>query len=85
MTADDIIVSIFIKEGVTVLKEKDVLITCKGEPILVGVRDEHGSYRIPLTQQKGQWQSRRPTKKARQVLQQANSVYDLPSTEQTIK
>ncbi len=38
-TADDGTVSVFTKEGVTVFKEEDVLITCKGEPILIGVRD----------------------------------------------
>jgi hypothetical protein len=84
-TADDSTVSIFTKEDVTVLKEEDLPIKCKGEPILIGVRDEHGTYRIPLVQQKGQWQPRQPSKNARQVLEQANSVYDLPSTEQAIK
>ena len=84
-TADDGTISIFTKDGVTVHKEEDVLITCNGEPLLIGVRDEHGRYRIPLMQQKGQWQPRKPSKRARQVLQQANSVYDLPSTEMAIK
>jgi hypothetical protein len=84
-TADDGTISIFTKDGVTVHKEQDVLITCKAEPILIGVRDERGRYRIPLLQQKGQWQPRKPSKKARVALQQANSVYDLPSTEQAIK
>ena len=36
-------------------------------------------------QQRGQWQPRRPSKQARKALRQANSVYDLPSTEQAIK
>lgn len=84
-TADDGTISIFTKEGVTVHDEKDVLITCKGEPILIGIRDEHGRYRIPLIQQKGQWQPRKPSRKARETLSQANSVYDLPSIEQAIK
>jgi hypothetical protein len=44
---------VFTKDGVTVYKEEDVLITCKGEPILIGVRDMHGRYRIPLVQQQG--------------------------------
>ncbi|KAL7488941.1 hypothetical protein ACHAW6_014541, partial [Cyclotella cf. meneghiniana] len=78
-------VSIFTSDGVTVHNEQDVLITCRGEPILIGVRDEHGRYRIPLHQHQGQWQPRSPSKKARQTLRQANSVYDLPSTEQAIK
>ena len=84
-TSDDGTISIFTKDGVTVHKEEDVLITCKGEPILIGKRDEHGRYRIPLTQQRGQWQPRRGSKRQRDFLRQANSVYDLPSTEQAIK
>ena len=35
-TADDGNVSVFTKEGVKIYKEEDVLITCKGEPILMG-------------------------------------------------
>ena len=77
--------SIFTKDGVTVYKEDDVLITCKGTPILIGKRDERGRYRIPLEQRKGQWRPRRPSKKAKKYLHQANSVYDLPSTEEAIK
>ncbi len=49
-TANDGTISIFTKDGVTVHKEMDVLITCKGEPILIGVRNEQGCYRIPLIQ-----------------------------------
>jgi hypothetical protein len=49
-------VSVSTKEGVNVFKEEDVLITCKGKPILIGVRDSHGRYQIPLIQQRGQWQ-----------------------------
>lgn len=60
--SDDGNVSIFTKDGVTVHHEEDVLITCKGEPILIGVRDEHGRYRIPLTQTKHNWQPRKPSK-----------------------
>ncbi len=84
-TADDGTVSVFTNDGVNVFKEEDVLITCKGEPILIGVRDSHRRYRIPLMQQRRQWQPRRPSKQARKALQQANSVYDLPSTKQAIK
>ena len=83
--SDDGTLSIFTKDGVSVHREEDVLITCTGTPILIGVRDDHGRYRIPLTQHKGTWQPRIPSKRAKQVLQQANSVYDLPSTEQAIK
>ena len=85
-TSDDGTISIFTKDGVTVHKEEDVLITCQGAPILIGVRDERGRYRIPLIQHRnGNWQPRKPSKRARKVLSQANSVYDLPSTEQAIK
>ena len=84
-TADDGTVSIFTKDGVTIHKETDVLITCHGKPLLIGVRDEQGRYRIPLIQHCRQWQPRTPSKKARTALSQANSVYDLPSTEQAIK
>jgi hypothetical protein len=84
-TADDDTVSVFTKEGVNVFKGEDVLITCKGKPILIRVRDSHGRYQIPLMQQRGQWQPQRPSKQAQKALQQANSIYDLPSTKQAIK
>jgi hypothetical protein len=84
-TANDGTISIFTKDGVTVHKETDILITCKGEPILIGVGDERGHYRIPLIQWWGQWQPRQPSKQARKCLRQANSVYDLPSMEQAVK
>ena len=82
---DDGNISIFTADGVTVHKEEDVLITCKGKPILVGVRDENGRYRIPLVQQRDNWKPRKPTKEAAKALRQANSVYELPSTEECIK
>ena len=79
-------ISIFTKDNITVYKEVDVLITCKGKPILVGIHDENEWYRIPLDQrQKGQWRPRIPTKTESLKLSQANSVYNLPSTEQAIK
>ncbi len=84
-TTNDGTISIFTKDGVTIHKEMDVLITCKGEPILIGVPNEQGRYRIPLIQQQGQWQPRQSSKQAQKCLRQANSVYDLPSTEQAIK
>jgi hypothetical protein len=83
--ANDGTVSVFTKDGVNVFKEEDVFITCKGEPILIGVRDSHGQYQIPLMQQRGQWQPRRSYKQARKALRQANSVYNLLSTKQAIK
>ena len=36
-------------------------------------------------QQRDTWQLHKPSKKAREHFQQANSVYNLPSTEQAIK
>jgi hypothetical protein len=59
-TANDGTIFFFSKNDVTVHKETDVLITCKGKPILIGVCNEQGCYRIPLIQQRGQWQPRRP-------------------------
>ncbi len=84
-TADDGTISIFTKNGVTVHKETNVLITCKGKPILIEVCNEQGRYQIPLIQRHGQWQPRQPSKQAQKCLHQANSVYNLPSMEQAIK
>jgi hypothetical protein len=36
-TLDNGMVSVFTKEGIKVFKEEEVLITCKGEPILIGI------------------------------------------------
>jgi hypothetical protein len=84
-TSDDSTVSVFTKEGINVFKEEDVLITCKGEPILIGIQGNQGQYQILLMQQGGHWQPRRPSKQAWKALQQANSVYNLPLTKQAIK
>jgi hypothetical protein len=35
-------VLVFTKEGINVFKEEDILMTCKGEPILIGIRDNQG-------------------------------------------
>jgi hypothetical protein len=43
-TADNGTVSVFTKEGVNVFKEEDILITCKGKPILIGIQDNQGQY-----------------------------------------
>jgi hypothetical protein len=45
-TADNGMISIFTKEGVMVLKDQGILITCKGKPILIAVQDNHGRYHI---------------------------------------
>ena len=52
---------------------------------MIGIRDDKGRYRIPLVQQRGNWQPRKPSKKARHALRQENCVYDLPSIKQAIK
>ena len=52
---------------------------------MIGRRDERRRYRIPLTQQRGQWQPKKPTKAVTKHFEQANSVYDLPSTEEVAK
>jgi hypothetical protein len=48
-TANNGTVSVFTKEGVNVFKEEDVLITCKGKPVLIGIRDNQRQYQIPNT------------------------------------
>ena len=35
-TADDGNVSVFTKEAVKIYKEEDILIKCRGEPVLIG-------------------------------------------------
>ena len=84
-TSDDGNISIFTDEKVQVYKEADVLITCRGKPIITGKRDERGRYRIPLMQTRGQWKPRKPSKKSKKFLQEANSVYNLPTTEEALK
>jgi hypothetical protein len=84
-TSDDGTVSVFTKEGDNVFKEEDILITCKGKPILIGIRVNQGQYQIPLMQQQGHWQPGHPSKQAWKALRQANSVYNLPSIKQAIK
>ena len=59
---DDGNVSIITKDDIRVYKEEEVLITSKGKPLLVGVRDQQGRYRIPLFQQQGQWAPHKATK-----------------------
>jgi hypothetical protein len=67
-TSGDGTISIFMKDGITVHKEKNVLITCKGKPILISIHGSKGHYCIPLMQQRRHWQPHRPSKKARQTL-----------------
>ncbi len=54
--------SVFTKEGINVFKEENVLITCKAEPILIGIQDNQGQYRILLMQQRDHWQPQHPSK-----------------------
>jgi hypothetical protein len=68
-TSDDGKVSVFMKEGINIFKEDDVLITCKRKPILIGVQDNQGQYLVPLMQQRGHWQPRCPYKQAYKALQ----------------
>jgi hypothetical protein len=60
-TSDNGTVLVFTKEGFNIFKEEDALITCKGEPILIGIQDNKGQCRIPLMQQWGNWQPQRPS------------------------
>jgi hypothetical protein len=73
-TSDNGTVWVFTKEGVNVFKEEDVLIICKGEPILIGIRDNQGQYQISLMQQQGHWQPQHPSKQAQKALRHANSI-----------
>ncbi len=50
-TSDDSMVLVFMNEGVNVFKEEDFLITCKGGPILISIRDNQVQYQILLMQQ----------------------------------
>ena len=84
-TSDDGNVSIFTDEKLHVYKEVYFLIICRGKPILIGKRDERGRCRIPLMQTRGQWQPQITSKKAKRFLQEANSVYYLPTTEEAVK
>ncbi len=43
-TPDNGTISVFTKTGITVFKEEDVLIACKGKPILIGMQDGQGGY-----------------------------------------
>jgi hypothetical protein len=61
-TSDNGTVSVFTKEGIIVFKENNLLITCKGEPILIGIQDNQGQYQILLMQQLGHWQPQCPSK-----------------------
>ena len=65
-TNNDGNVSTFAKDGFTVHKEEDMLITCKGAPIFIGARDKQGRYHIPLVQRRGQWCPYKPSNAARE-------------------
>ena len=57
-TNNDGNVSIFTKKDVKVYKEEDVLITCRGKPIIIGRRYGRVQYSIPFMQILGQWKPR---------------------------
>ena len=61
------------------------MIMCNGKPVLIGRRDERGRYRIPLIYTQGQWKPQQQKNKSKKYLQEANSVYDLNTTEEYIK
>ena len=84
-TSDDGNVSIFTHEKVQVYKEADFLIACICKLILIVKRDERGCYRILLMQTRGHWRPHTPTRQSKKFLQEANSIYDLPTTEEAIK
>lgn len=75
---------IFMKSGVEVYNESDVLIMCWGK-ILIEVQDDHSCYLIPLVQHHRQRQPCKPSNKARHALQQVHSMCDLPSRELSIQ
>jgi hypothetical protein len=52
-TSDNGTVSVFMKEGINIFREEDVLITRKGKPILIGIQDNQGQYLMPMMQQRG--------------------------------
>ena len=84
-TADDGNVSVFTKEDVKIFKEEDILITYKGEPIMISKRDERGRYHIPLVQQRLAVATKDANQSGKKYLKQANSVYDFPPTEEAVK
>ena len=51
--SDDGNVTIFTDEKVQVYKEADVIVTCKGKPIIIQKHDECSRYRIPLMHTQG--------------------------------
>ena len=79
-TSDDGNVYIFTDEKGQFYKEADVLITCRGKPILIVKRDERGRYHIPLMQTRGLWNPWKQIKKSKKFLQEANSIYNFPTT-----
>ena len=74
----------FTRASVNVHKTEDVLIRLEGKPVLIGVRDQYGRYKVPLVRRKGKSLPRVPTSSEVTHLEQAQNVYDLPSVEETI-
>ena len=64
-----------------------VIITsaCRCKPILIEKRDERVRYHIPLVQTRGNRLPHMPNKQSKKYLQEANSVFDLTTTEEAIK
>lgn len=42
------------RQGVMVYKDEDILILVKDKPVMVGKRENHGWFKIPLVQYRGQ-------------------------------
>ncbi|EJK62273.1 hypothetical protein THAOC_17120, partial [Thalassiosira oceanica] len=84
-TTDDGNTAIFNSSGVSVHRDRDVLILVKGKPVMIGRRDDNGRYKIPLVRQRQQMKPVVPRKRDIERLERANSVYDLPSVEEAIK
>jgi hypothetical protein len=80
-TSDNCTVSVFMKESVNIFKEEDVLITCKGESVLIGIRDNQGQYQIPLMQQRAIGNhNAHPNKHGRHYgMPTMSTIYHLPS------
>ena len=75
----------FTRASVNVHKTEDVLIRLEGKPVLIGVRDQYGRYKVPLVRRKGKSLPRVPTSSEVTHLEQAQNVYDLPSVEEAIR
>ena len=84
-TSDGGNISIFTDEKVQVYKDTDVMFTCKGKLIIISKLEERGRYHIQLMHTRGKLQLRKPSKKSKKFLQEAYSVYEFYTTEESVK